>query len=53
MFTLKEIDKNKKQIYEKPVFVKEKEMTFLKDIIEKNFNGGQFCMQCAACHGCR
>ncbi len=38
--------------YKKPVFVKEKELTFPKEIIEK-FNGGRFCVQCAGCHGCK
>jgi len=40
------------KIYEKPVFIKEKELTFPKEIIEK-FNGGRFCVQCSGCHGCR
>ena len=38
--------------YKKPVFVKEKELTFPREIIEK-FNGGRFCVQCSGCHGCR
>jgi len=41
-----------RDMYEKPVFVKEKELTFPKEIIEK-FNGGRFCVQCSGCHGCR
>ena len=41
-----------RQVYRKPVFVKEKELTFPKEIIEK-FNGGRFCVQCSSCHGCR
>ena len=41
-----------RQVYKKPVFVKEKELTFPKEIIEK-FNGGRFCVQCSGCHGCR
>ena len=41
---------NKK--YEKPVFIKEKELIFPIEIIEK-FNGGRFCVQCSGCHGCR
>lgn len=40
------------QVYKKPVFVKEKELTFPKEIIKK-FNGGRFCLQCSSCHGCR
>jgi hypothetical protein len=40
------------KIYKKPVFVKEKELNFPKEIIEK-FNGGQFCLQCSSCHGCK
>ncbi len=40
------------QVYKKPVFVKEKKLTFPKEIIEK-FNGGRFCVQCSSCHGCR
>jgi len=41
-----------RRIYKKPVFVKEKELTFPKEII-KEFNGGRFCVQCSSCHGCR
>lgn len=41
-----------KKRYEKPVFVKEEELIFPKEIIEK-FNGGRFCVQCSGCHGCR
>jgi len=44
--------KKSRQVYKKPVFVKEKELTFPKEIIEK-FNGGRFCVQCSSCHGCR
>ena len=44
--------KEPRQVYKKPVFVKEKELTFPKEIIEK-FNGGRFCVQCSGCHGCR
>ncbi len=40
------------KVYEKPIFVKAKAMTFPRDIIE-NFNGGRFCVQCTGCHGCR
>ena len=47
---MKEVDKE--IVYEKPVFIKEKELTFPKEIIEK-FNGGRFCVQCSGCHGCR
>lgn len=45
-------DIKRSQVYKKPVFVKEKELTFPKEIIEK-FNGGRFCVQCSSCHGCR
>ena len=47
----KQNPKNQK-VYKKPVFVKEKELTFPGEIIEK-FNGGRFCVQCSGCHGCR
>lgn len=40
------------QVYKKPVFVKEKELTFPKEIIDK-FNVKRFCIQCSGCHGCR
>lgn len=40
------------EIYKKPVFVKEKELVFPKEIIEE-FNGDRFCVQCSSCHGCR
>ena len=40
------------QVYSKPMFIKEEKLTFPKEIIEK-FNGGQFCVQCSRCHGCR
>lgn len=45
-------DKKSRRTYKKPVFVKEKELAFPKEIIEK-FNGGRFCVQCSECHGCR
>lgn len=45
-------DKKSHRVYKRPVFVKEKELTFPKEIIEK-FNGGRFCVQCSGCHGCR
>lgn len=38
--------------YKKPEFIKEKELTFPKEIVEM-FNGGKFCFQCSSCHGCR
>jgi len=41
-----------KRDYEKPIFVKENELTFPKEIIEK-FNGERLCVQCSSCHGCR
>lgn len=41
-----------RQIYKKPMFVKEKELTFPKEII-KEFNVERFCLQCSSCHGCR
>jgi len=41
-----------RDVYEWPVFVKEKELTFPKEFIE-TFNGGRFCVQCSGCHGCR
>ena len=40
------------QIYRKPVFTQERELTFPKEIIEK-FNGGRLCVQCSSCHGCK
>lgn len=45
-------DRKSRRTYKKPVFVKEKELTFPKEIIEK-FNGGRFCVQCSGCHGCK
>jgi len=45
-------DKMSPRAYKKPLFVKEKELTFPKEIIEK-FNGGRFCVQCSGCHGCK
>jgi len=45
-------EKKRKAKYQKPVFVKEKELLFPKEIMEK-FNGGRFCVQCSGCHGCR
>jgi len=44
--------KTNKSGYEKPVFVKEKKLTFPKEIIEKFFSG-RYCAQCSMCHGCR
>jgi len=44
--------KERKKPYKKPVFIKNKKMTFPMDIIAK-FNGGRFCVQCSGCHGCR
>jgi len=37
--------------YEKPVFEKESELTFPREVIEA-FNGGRMCVQCSSCHGC-
>lgn len=39
-------------VYEKPVFEKQKEMVFPREVVE-HFNGGRFCVQCSGCHGCR
>ncbi len=49
-----EEEKNRKisQVYKKPVFVKERELTFPKEIIME-FNSGKYCLQCSSCHGCR
>ena len=44
--------KESRQVYNKPVFIKEEKLTFPKEIIE-TFNGGQSCVQCSRCHGCR
>jgi len=49
---MKETKEKNEQIYEKPVFIKEKGLTFPKEIINK-FNEKQFCLQCSGCHGCR
>jgi len=38
--------------YQKPLFEKQEQMIFPKEIMEK-FNGGRFCLQCSGCHGCR
>lgn len=38
--------------YEKPLFEKEGEMVFPREIIEE-FNGSKYCVQCSSCHGCR
>lgn len=40
------------QRYEKPVFEKESELVFPREVIE-SFNGGRFCVQCSSCHGCQ
>jgi len=37
--------------YEKPVIIKQAEMTFPIDIIEAI--GGVVCKQCSSCHTCR
>lgn len=41
-----------KVAYEKPLFEEQPGMVFPKQILEK-INGGRFCVQCSACHGCR
>lgn len=41
-----------RRVYNKPVFIKERELTFPEEII-KEFNGGKYCLQCSSCHGCR
>jgi len=38
--------------YEKPVFEKESELRFPREVIEV-FNGGRMCVQCSSCHGCQ
>ncbi len=38
--------------YCKPVFIKEKKLTFPREIAEK-FNVLHLCYQCSGCHGCR
>ena len=48
----KEEEKQSGRTYEKPLFEKEKGLTFPKEIVEQ-FNGGKFCVQCSGCHGCR
>ncbi len=43
---------DKKIPYQKPILIKEKEMTFTTDII--NAEGKKIvCKQCSGCHGCR
>ncbi len=49
---VEERDRESRHVYKKPVFVKEKGLTFPKEIIEK-FNGRRFCVQCSSCHGCK
>lgn len=44
--------KETKVVYQKPLFVKQEQMIFPAEIMEK-FNGGRFCLQCSGCHGCR
>jgi len=44
--------KTPQRVYKKPLFIKNKKMTFPMDIIAK-FNGGRLCAQCSACHGCQ
>lgn len=43
--------KKDSRVYEKPLFEETEGMTFAEEIIQK-FNGGRFCLQCSACHGC-
>lgn len=47
-----EKDRKSRRIYKKPLFEKQKGLTFPREIIEK-FNGGRFCVQCSGCHGCK
>lgn len=47
---LVEDDNNKG--YKKPIFIKEEEMTYPKEIMEE-WNEGKYCLQCTGCHGCR
>jgi hypothetical protein len=48
-----QVTQNKGKVaYQKPLFIKQEEMTFPTEIIEK-LNGGRFCLQCSGCHGCR
>lgn len=37
--------------YCKPVFIKEKKLTFPREVIKKII--GHSCLQCTGCHGCR
>lgn len=39
-------------VYEKPMFAKEKGLAFPSQIIEQ-FNNGRLCVQCSSCHGCK
>ena len=49
---MKKQEVKKRDKYEKPLFEKEKGMTFTKRIWQK-FGGTSSCMQCSGCHGCR
>lgn len=44
--------KHPHRTYKKPKFIKEKKLTFPKEIVEQ-FNNGKYCVQCSSCHGCR
>ena len=39
--------------YKKPIFIKEKEMIFPREITDEFNSGGKYCFQCTGCHGCR
>lgn len=41
-------EKKKVSKYEKPVFEKEKGLVFPKEIIQENFNGSRYCLQCSS-----
>lgn len=41
-----------RSVYEKPLFVKEKSMTFPLDIID-SLGHRIMCKQCSSCHGCQ
>lgn len=43
---------SKRGVYKKPLFEKQEGLVFPREVIEQ-FNGGQFCVQCSGCHGCR
>ncbi len=46
----KKVEKSR-SVYRKPVFIKEKSLSFPREIMEQ-FNGSRFCVQCSGCHSC-